>query len=119
MRSELSNLNLKLGSNQNNKIDFMHLIVAPQLSGDWQHNYSTKASQAGSTNDQSIYSFMHLVDPIRSLFYMLDHLIVNISPQSHLSNGNGDAWGCFLSLDSFFYFISEEFNEKKNKINQF
>jgi hypothetical protein len=44
----------------------MHLIVAPQLSGDWQHNYSTKASQAGSTNELSIYSLMPMVDPIRS-----------------------------------------------------
>jgi hypothetical protein len=33
MLSELHNLNLKLCSKQYNKIDLLHLIVAPQLSG--------------------------------------------------------------------------------------
>jgi len=28
----------------------------PQLIGGWQHNYSTKARQAGHVNEQSIYS---------------------------------------------------------------
>jgi len=33
----------------------MHLIVAPQLSGGWQHNYSTKTWQADHANEQSFY----------------------------------------------------------------
>jgi hypothetical protein len=39
----------------------LHLIVAPQLSGGWQHYYSTKARQAGRTNEQSIYSQLSVV----------------------------------------------------------
>jgi len=34
----------------------LHLIVAPQLSGGWQHKYSTKARQAGHANEQFMYS---------------------------------------------------------------
>jgi hypothetical protein len=45
--SELHSLNLKLWSKQYNKIDLLHLIVVPQLSGGLQHNYSTKTRQAG------------------------------------------------------------------------
>ncbi len=37
MLSELHNLNLKLCSKQYNKIDLLHLIAPPQLSGNrWQ-----------------------------------------------------------------------------------
>jgi hypothetical protein len=61
MHSELHSLNLKLCNKQYNKTFVLHLIVAPQLSG-WQHNYSTKNSQAGRTNEQSMYySLMSLV----------------------------------------------------------
>ncbi len=42
MLSELHNLNLKLCSKQYNKNFVLHLIVAPQISSGWQHNYSTK-----------------------------------------------------------------------------
>jgi hypothetical protein len=28
--------------------------VAPQQSGGWQHNYSTKTRQAGHTNEQAV-----------------------------------------------------------------
>ena len=38
----------------------MHLIVAPQLSSGWQHNYSTKTWQAGWANEQSMYSLMSM-----------------------------------------------------------
>jgi hypothetical protein len=38
-------LNLKLCSKQYNKIDILYQIVAPQLSGGWGHNYSTKLRQ--------------------------------------------------------------------------
>jgi hypothetical protein len=39
---ELHNYTLKFCSKQYNKIDLLQLIVVPQLSGGWQHNYSTK-----------------------------------------------------------------------------
>jgi hypothetical protein len=35
MLSELHSLNLKLCSEQYNKVILLHLIVAPQLSGGW------------------------------------------------------------------------------------
>jgi hypothetical protein len=34
--------------------------VAPHLSSCWQHNYSTKTSPAGCTNEQSMYSLMSM-----------------------------------------------------------
>jgi hypothetical protein len=51
---------LKLCSKQYNKIDLSHLIVAPQLSGGWRHNYSTKTRQAGCANEQSMYSLISM-----------------------------------------------------------
>jgi hypothetical protein len=36
------------------------MSVAPQLSGGWQHNYSTKTSQAGCANEQSMYYLMSM-----------------------------------------------------------
>jgi hypothetical protein len=56
--SELHSLNLKLGSEQYNKIDLLHLIVVPQLSSGWQHDYSIKTRQVGQANEQSMYSLM-------------------------------------------------------------
>jgi len=56
MLSELHILNLKLCSKQYSKNIVLHLIVAPQQSSGWQHNYSTKTRQAGRTNEQSMYS---------------------------------------------------------------
>ncbi len=41
----------------------MHLIVAPQLSGGWQHNYLNKTSQKGHANEQSIYSRISMANP--------------------------------------------------------
>jgi hypothetical protein len=38
------------------------MIVAPQLSGGWQHNHSTKARQGGA-KEQSIYS-MSMILPL-------------------------------------------------------
>ncbi len=61
MLSELHSLNLKLCSKQYNKNFVLHLIVAPQLSGGWQHYYSTKTRQAGHANEQSMYSLMSIV----------------------------------------------------------
>jgi hypothetical protein len=63
MLSELHTLNLKLCRKQCNKF-FFHLIVVPQLSSGWQHNYSTKTWQAGCTNGQSIYSLMAMQNSI-------------------------------------------------------
>jgi hypothetical protein len=51
---------LKLCSKKYYKIDLLHLIVTPQLSGGWQHNYATKTRQAGFANEQSIYSLMSM-----------------------------------------------------------
>jgi len=51
-------LNLKLCSKQYNKIDLLQTIVVPQLSGGWQHNYSTKTRWAGCANEQYIYYLM-------------------------------------------------------------
>jgi hypothetical protein len=56
MLSALHNLSLKLDSKQKNKIDLLHWILVPQLSGGWQHNYLTKTRQVGSASEQSIYS---------------------------------------------------------------
>ncbi len=53
--------NLKLCSKQYNKIYILHLIVAPQLSSGWQHNYSTKTRQTGCANEQSMYSLTSMV----------------------------------------------------------
>jgi hypothetical protein len=55
------NLNLKLCSKLYNKIHLLHLIVTPQISVGWQHNYSTKTRQAGCTNEQSMYYLMSMV----------------------------------------------------------
>jgi hypothetical protein len=59
--TEFHNLNLKLCGKQYNKIDLLHLIVAPQLSGGSQHNYSAKTRQASRANEQSMYSLMSMV----------------------------------------------------------
>ncbi len=63
MLSELHNLKLKLHSNQYNKNFVLCLIVAPQLSSGWQHNYSTKTRQAGHADEQSMYSLMSMKRP--------------------------------------------------------
>ncbi len=59
--SELHSFNLKLYSKQYNKVFVLHLIVAPQLSSGWRHNYSTKTRQAGRTDEQSMYSLLSMV----------------------------------------------------------
>jgi hypothetical protein len=55
LNTELHNLNLKLCIKQYNKIDLLHQIVAPQLSGCWGHNYSTRTRHAGCINEQSMF----------------------------------------------------------------
>ncbi len=60
MLSENHNLNLKLRSKQYNKIDLLHPIVVPQLSGSRQHNYPTKTRELGRANEQSMYSLMSM-----------------------------------------------------------
>jgi len=37
------------------------MVAAPQLSGGWQHNYSTKIRHMGCANEQSINSLMSMV----------------------------------------------------------
>ncbi len=58
---ELHRMNLKLYSKEYNKNFVLHLIVAPQLSSGWWHDYSTKTRQAGHANEQSMYSPMSMV----------------------------------------------------------
>jgi len=60
MLSELHILNLKLCSKQSNKNFLLHLMVVPQLSSGWQHNYSTKTRWAGCSNE-SMYSLVSMV----------------------------------------------------------
>jgi hypothetical protein len=36
------------------------MTVVPPLSGDWQHNYSTKTRHEGHANEQSMYSLMSM-----------------------------------------------------------
>jgi hypothetical protein len=57
---ELHNINLKLCGKQDNKIDLLHPLVAPQLSGGWQHNYSTKTREASHANEQSFYLLSYI-----------------------------------------------------------
>jgi len=57
--SELHNLKLNLCIKQYN--NFLHLIVAPQVSGGLQHNYSPKTRQAAHANEQSMYSLMSMI----------------------------------------------------------
>jgi hypothetical protein len=46
----------------------MCLIVEPQVSGRWQHNYSTKLKHAGPANEQSMYYLMSMVvAPVKPL----------------------------------------------------
>jgi hypothetical protein len=61
MISELHGLNLKLCCKEYNKNFALHLIVAPQLSSGWRHNYSTKTRPMGYTNEQSMYSLTSMV----------------------------------------------------------
>ncbi len=56
----VNSLNLKLCSKQYNKIFVLQLIVVPQLSSGYQHNYSTKTRQTGHANEQSTYSLMSM-----------------------------------------------------------
>jgi hypothetical protein len=62
MVSELS-LNLKLYSKQHHKSFVLHLIVVPELSSGWQHNYSTKTRQAGCADEQFMYYLMSMACP--------------------------------------------------------
>jgi len=60
MLSGLHSFNLKLCSKQYNNKFVSHLIVVPQLSSGWQHNYSTKTRPAGQANEQPMYSLMSM-----------------------------------------------------------
>ncbi len=58
MLSELHSLNLKFCNKQYNIKFILHLIVVPQLSSGWEHNYTMKTRQAGWANEQSMYYLM-------------------------------------------------------------
>jgi hypothetical protein len=70
MLSELHTLDLKLCSKQYNKIDFLRQIVTPQLSGGCQHNSSTKTTQAGHANEQSMYSQLSMEDMLGLVLFL-------------------------------------------------
>jgi hypothetical protein len=80
MLSKLHSTNLKLGSKQYNIILHLHLIVSPQLSSGWRHNYSTKTRQAGSAVEQSMYSLMSLMPSHSELFYLFQHFYGGKAP---------------------------------------
>jgi hypothetical protein len=44
-----------------NKYFLLHLMVAPQLSSGWRHNYSTKTRPAGHAKEQPMHSLMSMV----------------------------------------------------------
>jgi hypothetical protein len=54
MLSELNSLNLKLCSKQYTKKFVLYLIVVPEPSNGWRHNYSTKTWQVDWANEQSM-----------------------------------------------------------------
>jgi hypothetical protein len=60
--SALHDFSLKSCSKLHNKIDLLHLIVALQLSGGWQLNYSTKTRQVHHANKHPIYHLMPIAD---------------------------------------------------------
>jgi hypothetical protein len=60
MLSELHNLNLKFCRKQYYNSNLLCQIVAPQLSGGWLHNVSTKTWQVGHANEQSFYSVLSM-----------------------------------------------------------
>jgi hypothetical protein len=78
MLSELHSLNLKLYGKQYNKKFVLHLIVGPQLSSGWRHNYSTKTRQAGRVDELSMYSIM-CMGPFISLSFL--HVYATNLPQ--------------------------------------
>jgi hypothetical protein len=80
MLSKLHSTNLKLGSKEYNIILLLHLIVAPQLSRGWRHNYSTKTRQAGPANEQSMYSLMSMMPSHSELFYLFRHFYGGKAP---------------------------------------
>jgi hypothetical protein len=57
---EFHNFKFKLWIEQKNKIDILHPIVAIQLIGGWQHNYSAETRQVGHAKELSIYSLMSM-----------------------------------------------------------
>ncbi len=63
IHTELHSLNLKLYSEQYNKNFVFRLIVAPQLSSGWWHNYSTKTRQVDHADEQSMYSLISMIIP--------------------------------------------------------
>jgi hypothetical protein len=66
--SELHNLNLKLGGKQYNKIDPLHLLLAPQLRGGWQQ----PNRQTGCANEQPTCSLMSTTGGPFTLFYVCE-----------------------------------------------
>jgi hypothetical protein len=73
MLSDLHSFKLKFCSKEHNKNFLKYLIVAPQLSSGWQHNYSTKTRLAGRANEQSMY-FSYVYGFVSKMFITLEEL---------------------------------------------
>ncbi len=103
MLSELHSFNFKLYSKQYNKNFVLHLIVAPQQSSRWWHNYSTKPRQAGHANEQSMYSLMSMAS--------IDDVTEEGKQNSIEGNSNGlkhfvfIKWKCQLKKEKNWQFV--------------
>ncbi len=74
-------MNLKLCNKQ---YDLLPLIVAPQPSSGWQHNYSTKTRQVGCANEQSTYSLMSMVHSQNLIQMVISLLLEHWQSQKNL-----------------------------------
>jgi hypothetical protein len=71
----------------------LHLIVVPQLSSGWQHNYSTKTRQADWANELSMYSLclwfwywtdliVHNMNLFQAIFSLLESEAAGCEPST-------------------------------------
>jgi hypothetical protein len=111
MLSEPLSFNLKLTTKQYSRVVLLHLIVVPQLSSGWWHNYSTKTRLASSANEQSLYSLMHLFC-LEYLPWLLGHCS-NKQEQSflllHRPRGQGNkccSHFCLIAIASNFAHVN-------------
>jgi hypothetical protein len=102
MLSELHSLNLKLCSKQYQKI-VLHLIVVPQQSSGWQHNYSTKTRQVGRANEQSIYSLMS-IGCLQFLQEQISAAVIKVLPSLQHLLLRSEGGHCQLTIHSNYNF---------------
>jgi len=90
---KLQNFNLKSCSKQNYQIDLLPLIVVPQLSNGWWHDYSTKTRPVGHANEQSIYCLMSINIPDHH--FQLCHRWCSICTLCTAKHTSGQTPACF------------------------